>query len=304
MNIDLRNTLIEWIDWKTEIYPPQPVLIVRRRDEIEKIGMFNGCELQINVQLDKKYCIGFFDEFDNVYPCKNNMTVERSLQCEECLSNDILWRCAMCKGVYCINPKARDFCFNHKHIVYLAVYNPNLVKVGVSWEKRFQKRIAEQGANIAVKVAECPTGFDARKLERKITQRLGITDRSSSKDKQSALQPTYSAEMMTALIYKIRTGIFRAFNGTEYEKNLIKDSGIYDLYTPFKNTLAKENVSAVVIQDKKNINRMLEGKIVAQKGFYLLLKVYTGVIFPSIVAIDLRNYIGFRTIGGSIKCQI
>ncbi len=57
------------------------------------------------------------------------------------------------------------------HAVYLAHFGGALVKVGISSAGRLPRRLVEQGARVAVKLAEAPTAWEARAIEVAVSSR-------------------------------------------------------------------------------------------------------------------------------------
>ena len=57
--------------------------------------------------------------------------------------------------------------------MYLALYS-NLIKVGMTSEKRFKERITEQGADAAAEIFVCRNRLEARTLEKEISARFKI----------------------------------------------------------------------------------------------------------------------------------
>lgn len=73
--------------------------------------------------------------------------------------------CVACRGD-CM--KQKKTC-NMEHSVYLAVFAPDIVKVGVSKTPRLKTRLNEQGADMGFEIARYPDGELARKRERSLT---------------------------------------------------------------------------------------------------------------------------------------
>ena len=71
--------------------------------------------------------------------------------------------CVACRGDCA---KQKKTC-NTEHSVYLAVFAPDIIKVGVSKTPRLKIRLNEQGADMGFEIARYPDGELARKRERR-----------------------------------------------------------------------------------------------------------------------------------------
>lgn len=69
--------------------------------------------------------------------------------------------CAACRGE-CL--KEEKDCFE-AHVLYLALFAPDVVKVGVTKRDRFERRMREQGADAGRVLAVFPDGESARRAE-------------------------------------------------------------------------------------------------------------------------------------------
>ncbi|HEX8535160.1 MAG TPA: DUF2797 domain-containing protein [Allosphingosinicella sp.] len=86
------------------------------------------------------------------------------------------------------------------HAVYLASFGQGLVKVGISNARRLRTRILEQGALAAAIVATVPDAYEARTIERRVSEHLGLTEALTGRAKRLALRAlTDPAEPMTSL---------------------------------------------------------------------------------------------------------
>jgi len=123
-----------------------------------------------------KYCIG--NLFGNKYEfCFSK--IEKGTQCERCFKKNKYNYCAACNGKRCY--LGRKIC--GPHVLYLATF-ANVLKVGVASVKRFPKRVIEQGADYATKIAFFEDGLKARRYERLLHEEFNITDRIPSKFKE------------------------------------------------------------------------------------------------------------------------
>jgi Protein of unknown function (DUF2797) len=78
--------------------------------------------------------------------------------------------CAMCAGT-CL--KDEKTCLE-EHAVYLAMFRPNIFKIGVAKASRLDDRLREQGADVAAVADYVLDGELARKRERLLQRRYGI----------------------------------------------------------------------------------------------------------------------------------
>ncbi|RLG22557.1 DUF2797 domain-containing protein [Methanosarcinales archaeon] len=85
--------------------------------------------------------------------------------------------CAICRGK-CLKQKMDC---TSPHSVYLALFSPNLLKVGVTRTERLAYRLREQGADVGVEIAKCENGMVARLIESRISK--FVRDRMSTKMK-------------------------------------------------------------------------------------------------------------------------
>lgn len=111
----------------------------------------------ISLVLKKRGCAGRW-EGDKYVPCDSH----DAPFCEKCSGPPD--PCVMCRGE-CQKP---DKTCNMEHSLYLAIFAPGLVKVGVSKTHRLETRLMEQGADMGLEVARFPDGELARQRERSL----------------------------------------------------------------------------------------------------------------------------------------
>jgi hypothetical protein len=81
----------------------------------------------------------------------------------------------------CLRPEKTCF---EEHSVYLAVFAPGAIKVGVTRTWRLPARLEEQGADAGFEIARLPDGEAARRMEASL--RAKYPDRMSFEDKLSS----------------------------------------------------------------------------------------------------------------------
>ncbi|WP_424359862.1 DUF2797 domain-containing protein [Methanocella sp. MCL-LM] len=86
--------------------------------------------------------------------------------CQQCAG--VADACVICRGE-CRKPERTC---NEEHSVYLAIFAPSTVKVGVSRTYRLETRLHEQGADEGYEIARFPDGEAARRLERELSSRF------------------------------------------------------------------------------------------------------------------------------------
>jgi Protein of unknown function (DUF2797) len=126
---------------------------------------------EVALTLGRRGCIGHRDGERHV-SCDSLVAP----QCQRC-GGGVPDPCVPCRGV-CRKPEKTCL---EEHSVYLAVFAPGAVKVGVSRTWRLEKRLDEQGADAGIEIARLPDGEAARRLEASL--RAKYPDRMSFEDK-------------------------------------------------------------------------------------------------------------------------
>ncbi|MGI0090582.1 MAG: DUF2797 domain-containing protein [Nitrososphaerales archaeon] len=187
-------------------------------------------------------------------------------QCSACSSLDSSRICTICRGE-CDMP---DPHCSIPHVVYLAAYSSQDVKVGVSTAERFHKRIVEQGALLAVAIANASNGKVARLLESKIQSTCHIPDKVSLKTRMSSFRPNESVDSLKDALIEGRS---RALSLPASEGISHVDSGeFYDLLTNYNSSIMRFGdfyPQQISLRDLP----VLEGVVVYVKGYDLLLKI-------------------------------
>ena len=143
-------------------------------DKIERYELF-GQDLSLKFDFSVKYCAGWVD-FENRCSqiCPDQATVDEKYE-----------NCLKCRDKTGFNPafynansvSAQQEKINQNpHLVYLAYFAPNVIKVGISQEERGIRRLLEQGARLAVKLETFSSALIARQYEAKISKLDGIVE--------------------------------------------------------------------------------------------------------------------------------
>lgn len=103
-----------------------------------------------------RYCTGHHDGSEWA-PCPDEARATRGTKCGHCFSRDAFRPCMTCDGLRCPRlPRAiKQYC-QGEHVLYLACFGDETVKVGTAVHRRREQRIVEQGPLAAARVAQAP----------------------------------------------------------------------------------------------------------------------------------------------------
>lgn len=164
---------------------------------------------EVALTLGRRGCIGRWDGEQHV-PCDS----DDAPQCILC-GGGVPDPCVACRGE-CRKPEKTCL---EEHSVYLAVFAPGAIKVGVSKTRRLGTRLDEQGADAGFEIARLPDGEAARRMEASLRARY--PDRMSFEDKLAS-GPIESAVMAVTLEYEvIRAMSFRRFPRDMWMKPIV-----------------------------------------------------------------------------------
>ena len=152
----------------------QPFIDCQIDGEIKRRELF-GQDLSLEFDFSTKYCTGWVD-FENHCSqiCPDSATVDGKYE-----------NCLKCRDRTGFNPafynadsvSAQQERINQNpHFVYLAYFAPEVIKVGISQEKRGIRRLLEQGARLALKLETFSSALIARQYEAKISALDGIVE--------------------------------------------------------------------------------------------------------------------------------
>ena len=113
-------------------------------------------------EIGRRTCIGKWH--DGVYSSCDSAQIP---VCERCAELNV---CAICTGT-CV--KDEKTCLE-KHAVYIAMFRPDIFKIGVAKARRLNDRLREQGADVAAVLEHFPDGELARRRERELQKRHDI----------------------------------------------------------------------------------------------------------------------------------
>ncbi|MFB6085799.1 MAG: DUF2797 domain-containing protein [Halodesulfurarchaeum sp.] len=135
--------------------PREPAALHLAADgEVQKERLVRGRELSF--ALDERHCAG--RKVDSTH---ESCATETAPYCEV---HTTRWPCAHCRG-QCAMPI--ETC-HEEHAIYLAAFEPDRYKVGVTRSWRLETRLTEQGARRAAHIRTVENGRTARQIEAEI----------------------------------------------------------------------------------------------------------------------------------------
>ena len=264
------------------------------RKEI-RIGTF----MSMKVCTDKKKCAGSIFE-DKWEKCSQNY--KGKAKCELCRSKEKNFIFTAFDGFNQEHITDADLArIAGPHVVYFALFNKGLVKVGVSGKERKTIRQIEQGSHFTLYIAETPNGIIARQIETLI-RNTGLADKIKPSQKKNFICP----EITEADGKKYLINLFEEKKEALKEHENLKN---YILKTPeFKSwkkifglhNIEKSNKKFHTVKLEKD--ESISGKIVAKKGHFLVIETP-----EELVSVCIKDYYGheinFKEIPPGLKIK-
>ncbi|WGH27225.1 MAG: DUF2797 domain-containing protein [Candidatus Shikimatogenerans bostrichidophilus] len=158
-----------------------------------------------------------------------------------------------------------------KHIIYLSITS-NL-KIGITIKKNFIIRLMDQGATIAIKIAQTPNRYLSGIIE-KLCKNI-INDKTNF---NKMLINNFNKKKFLLLILKKKKKIKKLLINNNYYKFFIENNKIYKFYYPIKKYPKKiKNIQL-------NKYKIIKSKLNGIKGQYL--------IFKNNNVLNIRNHMG------------
>lgn len=244
--------------------------------------------------LKEKHCIGYPDTEDNIIPCETNARVTKGNQCGVCIGKDTLSKCTYCKGE-CSSTGTPVYCETTPHLVYLAAFTGDFVKVGTTAEKRLKTRLLEQGANYVRVIARTPSQGLAKRVEEYLKITFSIPDKRNKKIKQESLNPDFMVSDFVSVLNKKVLEISK--DQSEFSKFFVQNNGDLDFYSSYSDLLRRKEITKInFIEAKKGEDICVEGKIVSPKGDFLIINDR-----ESIFAVNIGAKVGSLLTNGTSK---
>ena len=170
-----------------------------------------------------------------------------------------------------------------EHWVYIALFDENTQKIGVSKASRKTMRQLEQGSIASLFIAKTPNGVAARQIETLFRQ-SGMPDKIQSQAKKdgwrSAISDPKSEEILLQKLQNHRD----CLQTHPHLKDFLLDPPEFKAWSPdYGLPISGNDIHEIKLEVEESVS----GKIIAIKGAYMLLD--TGEELASICARDLRG---------------
>jgi len=269
-----------WRDEKTPYFR-----VLRNGTLSEKVIPF-GMNLSLEI-LNMYSCTGY--EKDGEYHSCIVGGSPGTRKCEECKKQEGMPAIQYCDGFNTEIFSGEELeTLNCPHYLYFALFDQDLVKVGVSSSKRGFLRQIEQGTQYCMVVAEGMWGVPARQMET-IIRKNGMLDKVQGSQKKDLMFPNITEEEAKKIMHElsekhIPTVLAQKPEFEQYLKNPAEVKGFSEFYH-----LEQAKAVQKPIQDTDLLpGESLSGSLLAAKGSFLLFETDTDRIL--INAKKLKGY--------------
>lgn len=153
----------------------------------------------------RRFCIGRYslDTYED-WPCPLQSTVDtNSRECPECSNFNGFIPAFYRVPTSSLSSQQRRY-NERPHVVYLAHFGGDRVKVGIASAQRVRTRLMEQGARVAQIIAHCDSAYQARSIEANISERKGISEVVHSRTKRKLLGTIFDSNAAFAQLHELR----------------------------------------------------------------------------------------------------
>lgn len=176
-----------------------PFIRFSEGDIIKKRQIGLGETINLKFQTEQRYCIGWFDpNTGENHTCPGREKIEAKYeQCQNCM-----FKTGFNPSFYHADSISanQEIYNNHPHILYLAYFSPEDIKIGISHAGRNLSRLLEQGARLAYILDTFPSANVARQYEASISKLEGIVENVKVNRKIDLISQPFDAEKALATL--------------------------------------------------------------------------------------------------------
>lgn len=239
-----------------------------------------GHELTLRFNKTQRFCIGWSDiSAGNRYICPDTNLIDSTYeQCPSCQQrtgfNPAFYHAVRVSS----QQEARN---TEPHMLYLAYFDNNTVKVGISYAARNNARLLEQGARYALILDTFPSAHIARSYEAKIAQIPGIAETIQLRKKIALIDSEISPDDAMAKLLETRLEIEQQL-GVTFVKNHVQS---------FDNRYFPEVQPDLAMVHDCSDQHTISGTAIGMLGSLLFCQQSDSSLF-----LPLKKYIGFKVI--------
>ena len=160
---------------------------------------------------EERRCTGYFDviTYDSV-PCPEQSRIGPDVDtCFACFRRTGFNPSFYNMPLEGISPQQRAY-NEREHVVYLAYFGPDCVKVGISSRDRVLLRLRGQGARLAMLIASTADAYQARDIEESIVKRAGLPETVRSSRKRALVNEPLDPERARRSLEETRALVEKA----------------------------------------------------------------------------------------------
>ncbi len=244
-----------------------------------------GQDLSVQV-VGERHCAGHLT--DRGWGACQSVTHEPRAKCQLCRSLEGSFIYTVFDGFDTSHVSAVDLeKLDVPHVVYLAYFTDEMMKIGVSKAERSRLRQIEQGSLATKYIAECKNGVHARQIET-LARQSGLADKISASQKRAFLVPDITPAQAEARLQALQEGIPAVLGaGFEHLREQLTD-GAYVWWGEHYGLGRVAGSPKAYHALKLAVDESVSGRVLALRGQFVFLETDTEII--ALNAKDLRGY--------------
>ncbi len=242
--------------------------------QASKSGRFGTKPLQVGSDISlavksEVRCAGSRRDGD-FQPCPNNVVGRK--KCETCRAREGSFVITSFDGfnssIFTPEDLAR---LDGDHVVYLALFNKDLIKVGVSKLERKALRQVEQGSHFTLYIAQTTDGILARQIETLFRQH-GLADKIPASSKKDFLCPEITLDTGESLLREIFEANKKCLNHQPHLADFLLHNPEFSAWdSVYRTSYIDESPKSFHTVSLKD-DEWVSGRIVACKGPFLVIE--------------------------------
>ncbi len=172
------------------------------------------------------------------------------------------------------------------HLVYLAMFERDLVKVGVCKKDRKVLRQVEQGSHATLFFAETDNGILARQIETTM-RKSGIADKIQANKKKNALTPELTADECESILRENFDHYVVALDHFPNLKKFVLETPEFCMWEDFYGLDYLRQNEKPFHSIKLDVGEMLSGRIVTRKGAFFVVETP-----EELVSVNAKDLVG------------